>query len=47
MVDDQSRTDTYNQGERSLLTPAMKIKQILNTLNFDIKLPKLVKPPYV
>ena len=46
-LDDQSRTDTYNQGERSLVTPAMRIKHILNILNFEIKKPKLVKQPFM
>ena len=46
-LEDQSRTDTYNQGERSVVTHSMKIKHILNILNFEIKQPKLVKPPFM
>lgn len=45
-IEEQSRADTYNQGERNPVSAAAKIKSILNTLNFDIKTPKLLKQPY-
>lgn len=45
-LEEHSRADTYNQGERNpAATTAARIKNILNILNFDIKKPRLVKPP--